>query len=288
MKYRHATPFACWEPWIQLIRPRQWLKNAFVLSPLLFTQQFTQWGSITNALQATVLFCLASSATYILNDYFDRDADKKHKTKVNRPIASGKISLKSARVAYFFIVIVLIIWGMKTPTVLAILLLYLVVNVAYSLYLKHQPVLDIFTIAFGFVLRVWAGAQALSLPLSSWMLTTTLSLALYLAALKRRQELRKSGNECRSVLKYYSLDLIDKYAQMSATCTILFYSLYVITHRPMLEMTIPFVLLGLYRYWFLMENKERGEAPTDIFFQDRTLQNIVFIWTALCLYSLWP
>jgi 4-hydroxybenzoate polyprenyltransferase len=255
---------------------------------LLFTQQFTQWGSITNALQATVLFCLASSATYILNDYFDRDADKKHKTKVNRPIASGKISLKSARVAYFFIVIVLIIWGMKTPTVLAILLLYLVVNVAYSLYLKHQPVLDIFTIAFGFVLRVWAGAQALSLPLSSWMLTTTLSLALYLAALKRRQELRKSGNECRSVLKYYSLDLIDKYAQMSATCTILFYSLYVITHRPMLEMTIPFVLLGLYRYWFLMENKERGEAPTDIFFQDRTLQNIVFIWTALCLYSLWP
>ncbi len=145
MKYRHTTTFSYWEAWIQLIRPRQWLKNGFVLCPLLFTQQFTQWAAITSAFQATVLFCIASSATYILNDYLDREADKQHKTKANRPIASGKIDLQSARQAYLFLLITLIVLGMNTPIVLGILLLYLSINIAYSLYLKHQPVLDPFT-----------------------------------------------------------------------------------------------------------------------------------------------
>jgi 4-hydroxybenzoate polyprenyltransferase len=268
------------------MRPKQWIKNAFVLAPLLFSGLFTSPEAILSAIAAFVIFCLASSATYVLNDYSDIENDKKHPVKSKtRPLASGEVSKGAARILMVALYAIVVASAFFYPKVVAVVVGYLLLNVAYTFYLKHQPVLDIFTIATGFVLRVLAGAVSLSVPLSSWMFITTLSLALYLAAIKRRQELVKSGASARDVLKNYSLNLIDKYAEMSATCAILFYSLFVMSDRADMVFTIPFVLFGLYRYWFIVEMEDSGESPTDALFNDRILQLTIVGWIGACFYG---
>jgi decaprenyl-phosphate phosphoribosyltransferase len=154
--------------------------------------------------------------------------------------------------------------------------------------LKQQPVIDIFCIAAGFVLRVVAGAVVLSVPLSSWMFVTTLCLALYLASLKRRQELlaMKSDSETRAVLKHYSISLVDRYAEMSAVGALLFYSLYVMNDGSRLVITIPIVLFGLFRYWFIVESKGEGESPTDALVRDPLLIATIIVWSVVCVYTL--
>lgn len=274
-------------PLLRLMRPKQWVKNAFVLAPLLFSGLFTNSEAIQSAIAAFVIFCLASSATYVLNDYSDIENDKKHPVKSKtRPLASGEVSKRTARILMVALYAIVVASTFFYPKVVVVVVSYLLLNVAYTFYLKHQPVLDIFTIATGFVLRVLAGAVSLSVPLSSWMFITTLSLALYLAAIKRRQELVKSGASARDVLKNYSLNLIDKYAEMSATCAILFYSLFVMSDRPDMVFTIPFVLFGLYRYWFIVEMEDSGESPTDALFNDCILQLTIVGWVGACFYGL--
>jgi len=154
--------------------------------------------------------------------------------------------------------------------------------------LEAPPVVDIFTIAIGFVLRVIAGAVALQVPVSSWMFITTLCLALYLASIKRRQELGRSGTAARKVLSAYSLSLADRYAEMSAMGALLFYSLYVLSAKPVLAATVPLVLFGLFRYWFLVESQEEGESPTDALLGDWQLLLTIALWAAGCLWALWP
>lgn len=274
-------------PIIRLMRPKQWIKNAFVFAPILFSGLFTELDSIQSSFSAFVIFCLASSATYVLNDYKDIDNDKKHPVKSKtRPLASGDVSKAQANLLMVLLYGSVALSYFVYPKVVAVIATYLLLNVAYTFYLKHQPVLDIFTIATGFVLRVYAGAVSLNVSLSSWMFITTLSLALYLAAIKRRQELAKSGDSARNVLKYYSVGLVDKYAEMSATCAILFYSLFVISAKPEMVYTIPFVLFGLYRYWFIVESKDSGESPTDALFADTLLQLTILGWCGACLFSL--
>jgi 4-hydroxybenzoate polyprenyltransferase len=154
--------------------------------------------------------------------------------------------------------------------------------------LKRQPVLDIFTIAIGFVLRVYAGAMALSVPVSSWMFITTLCLALYLAAVKRRQELSQSGTDGRQVLEKYTVALVDRYAEMSATGALLFYSMFVMSTRPELVVTVPFVLFGMFRYWYVVEALDGGESPTDALLSDWPLLLTVVSWVGVCVWALWP
>ena len=274
-------------PIVRLMRPKQWVKNAFVFAPLLFSGLFTDMLSIQHTFSAFIIFCLASSATYVLNDYNDIENDRKHPVKSKtRPLASGEVSKPQARVLMVFLYGIVALSALIYPQVVAVVAAYLLLNVAYTFYLKHQPVLDIFTIAIGFVLRVYAGAVSLDVPLSSWMFITTLSLALFLASIKRRQELTKSGNKARSVLQYYTIGLVDKYAEMSATCAILFYSLFIISDKPDMVYTIPFVLFGLYRYWFIVESKDSGESPTDALFADHWLQLTIVAWICACFYSL--
>jgi len=198
------------------MRPKQWVKNAFVFAPLLFSGLFTDMLSVQHTLSAFIIFCLASSATYVLNDYNDIENDRKHPVKSKtRPLASGEVSKPQARILMVVLYGIVALSALVYPKVVAVVAAYLLLNVADTFYLKHQPVLDIFTIATGFVLRVYAGAVSLDVPLSSWMFITTLSLALFLAAIKRRQELMKSGNKARSVLQFYTIELVDKYAEMS-------------------------------------------------------------------------
>jgi 4-hydroxybenzoate polyprenyltransferase len=149
-------------------------------------------------------------------------------------------------------------------------------------------VLDIFTIALGFVLRVYAGAMALSVPVSSWMFITTLCLALYLAAVKRRQELSQSGSDGRQVLEKYTVSLVDRYAEMSATGALLFYSMFVMSARPELVITVPLVLFGLFRYWYVVEALDGGESPTDALLSDAQLLLAVVLWVTACAWAIWP
>ena len=206
---------------IKLARPKQWVKNAFVLAPVVFTGTFLDVDAISHALLAALLFCVASSATYIINDMHDIESDRRHHQKSqSRPLAAGIVSIPAASI-FLACLYALLIWGwFIAPKVVMVIAAYLVLNLAYTFVLKHQPVIDIFTIAIGFVLRVYAGAMALNVPVSSWMSITTLCLALFLAAIKRRQELSQSGTGGRKVLGEYSVSLVNRYAEMSATCAL--------------------------------------------------------------------
>ncbi|KJR36127.1 decaprenyl-phosphate phosphoribosyltransferase [Vibrio navarrensis] len=272
---------------IRLMRPKQWVKNTFVLAPLVFSGTFNSITSVVDALLAFTFFSLASSATYVLNDYNDIESDRRHPVKrFQRPLACGEVTKTQALILMVLLYTSVFMSGFVNFQLLTIIFAYLLLNIAYTFYLKHQPVLDIFTIALGFVFRVYAGAIAIDVPLSSWMFITTLSLALYLAAIKRRQELVKSGDSARNVLKQYSLALIDKYAEMSATCALLFYSLYILSDKPQLVFTIPFVIFGIYRYWFVVESKDEGESPTDALFSDNQLQLTICGWIIACAYTM--
>lgn len=273
----------------QLMRPKQWVKNGFVFAPLLFTGQFVHWHAITSAVVAALLFCVASSAAYIVNDLHDLDRDRRHpKKSKSRPIAAGTVSSSSAMILLSVLYGLLVVGWVYVPDVTYLILAYSILNLAYTFVLKHQPVLDIFTIAIGFVLRVVVGAEALQVPVSSWTFVTTLCLALYLAAVKRRQELSQSGTEAREVLEKYTVSLVDRYAEMSATGALLFYSMFVMSAQPGLIPTIPLVLFGLFRYWYVVEALDGGESPTDALLSDWQLLATVVAWVAVCLWVLWP
>jgi 4-hydroxybenzoate polyprenyltransferase len=276
-------------PLIRLTRPKQWVKNGFVLAPLMFSGMFLDSAAVSHALIAVMLFCIGSSATYIVNDMHDIERDRKHPMKSKtRPLAAGIVSVPAALFLLAGLCAVLT-WGwFVAPKVVMVIAIYLLLNLAYTFFLKHQPVVDIFTIAIGFVLRVYAGAMALDVPVSSWMFITTLCLALYLAAVKRRQELSQSGIEGRKVLEKYTVSLVDRYAEMSATGALLFYSMFVMSDKPELVITVPLVLFGLFRYWFVVEALDGGESPTDALLADWQLLLTVMLWVAACGWALWP
>jgi decaprenyl-phosphate phosphoribosyltransferase len=196
---------------LRLVRPKQWIKNSFVLAPLVFARAYFDLASIEQAVFAFVLFCIASSACYIVNDIHDIESDRAHPLKrLTRPLAAGTISVRSAMLLLAILYGALIAGFIAHPPLAVPIAGYIALNLAYSYYLKHQPVLDIFSIASGFVLRVYAGAEGIGVPLSSWMAITTLCLALYLAAIKRRQELATAGPNARKVLLKYSIALVDR------------------------------------------------------------------------------
>lgn len=274
---------------VTLMRPRQWIKNSFVLAPLVFAGAFNDQHAVLQALLAMALFCAASSAAYILNDIKDVQRDRSHpKKSKTRPLAAGIVTRLEA-LALMAALYGVLVWGwFVQPAVVVVICGYLALNWAYSFGLKHQPVLDIFTVAFGFVLRVYAGAQALAVPVSSWMFVTTLCLALYLAAVKRRQELSQRGSDSREVLERYTVALVDRYAEMAATGALVFYSMFVMSTQPDLVVTVPVVLFGLFRYWFVVEKLEGGESPTDALLSDLPLLATVLLWVAACVLVLWP
>lgn len=272
---------------IHLLRPRQWIKNIFVLAPLLFSSQFHHAPSVLLALGATAIFTLASCVVYVLNDLHDVAADRQHPTKrLTRPLASGALPMSAGWSLLSVLVVAFAAAAAAFPAILPLVAAYIALNVGYSLRLKHVPVVDLFCIAAGFVLRVYTGAVAIAVPLSSWMLVTTLALALYLAAIKRREELGRSGSGARAVLGTYSNGLLDKYAIISAASAIVFYSLFVMTVRPAMVSTIPFVLFGLFRYWYIVESNGVGESPTDALWRDVPLILTIVGWGALCAVHL--
>lgn len=274
-------------PLIALARPRHWIKNTFVLAPLLFTGLWHSATAVGAAIAAFAAFCLVASAVYVFNDLVDIERDRAHPAKrLSRPLASGAATPRSARLLLAALLAAAIPLCLVTPDVIAALTLYLAINVAYSLRLKHVAVADLFAVASGFVLRVQAGALALDVPASDWMLITTGCLALYLAALKRKAELASNGADARAVLALYSSRLIERYAELAGTAALLFYGLFVLEARPSLAPTIPLVLFGLFRYWYLVDRHAGGESPTEALLTDTVLLLTVAAWGGACAWYL--
>ena len=267
----------------RLLRPKQWVKNFFVLAPLLFAGEVADQAASVSALLAFLYFSLAASCVYVLNDLNDVDADKKHPLKsLTRPLASGDVRVRTA-ISVLVVGTVLLATGFWViPVVMLPIGGYIAINVAYSLFARSVPVLDIFTIAFGFVLRVVAGSLAIGAPLSAWMFVTTLCLALYLAAMKRRHELKTLGSASRSSLDSYSAAVVERFAEISATAALVCYSIFVITVKVELVYTIPLVAFGLFRYWFIAENLKSAESPTEAMLRDWPLLASVVLWVGVC------
>jgi len=276
-------------PVIRLLRPAQWLKNGFVLAPLIFSRSFTSTTAVLHSLAAFAIFCGAASVGYIINDLFDRESDRAHPVKRLRPIASGEISIRAAiAIVVISTPILLAAAFFISPKFLLAVALYLGLTTFYSIRLKTMPIIDLFAIATGFVLRVWGGAVAIDVVLSVWMFITTLSLALYLAATKRRQELLTStaAGGFRAVLQHYTVALMDYYSGIAVVATFVFYGLYIVTVRPQLAATVPVVLFGVFRYRYLLEISH-DESPTDRLVRDPQMILCALLWAAIAVLVLY-
>lgn len=273
----------------RLLRPKQWVKNAFVLSPLIFTGAVTDPRAARLSVAAVALFCLASSIGYVANDLRDVDRDRAHPEKRRtRPLAAGTLSTRQATVILAALVLALVAWLAAWPVMAPVLVAYLASTMLYTLWLKDQPVLDLFVLAFGFVLRVHAGARALDVPVSAWMFVTTLCLALFLAAVKRRQELLHRGSGGRAVLQHYTVPLMTRYAEMASAGALVFYSLFVLSSHQELVLTVPIVMFGIFRYWYTTERLQSGESPTDALLADGQLLIAIALWVAVCVVAMAP
>ena len=278
---------------IILARPKQWLKNLFVFAPILFAGQMMNFDLMLKSLFAFVAFSLTSSIVYIVNDIVDREADRIHKKKRYRPLASGEVNVSEALVFALFFAIIVILLLTKLSYLFSIVIgVYVVMNLFYSLKLKHVVILDVFIISLGFMLRVEGGAAAIEVPISSWMILTTIFLSLFLAISKRRAELTGSENDNfenqRKVLSHYDVVFADQMNTVAVTGTIICYALYTVSskavntfHTENLIYTTPFVIYGLFRYLYLLHKKNLGESPELIVTRDISLIINIFMWFAV-------
>lgn len=266
--------------YIKLLRVPQWIKNVFIFVPLIFAKHLFHYEYFITTVIGFIAFCILSSIVYIINDIADIDADKKHPVKKSRPIASGAISVKNALMIAVLLVLIEIAMLFLLNWQFSIMALtYFVINLLYSLSLKHIVLLDIFSIAAGFMLRIGAGGFVINVEISSWLILTTMFISLFLAVMKRRSELElfytQNQNTTRKVLEYYSIGFIDQMATVASAGVIICYALYTVSPRTVtifntenLIYTTPFVVFGIFRYMYLVINDKKGEYTTEIMLTD--------------------
>lgn len=273
---------------IKELRIHQWIKNSFVLIPLVFDRQLFLVEPLLRTIAGFFLFCFISSSVYYINDVMDVEADRLHPRKKNRPIASGILPINIA----IIIAIVLALSSLVGSFFLSkaffiILTIYFLFNLAYSLKLKHVPLLDVFIIAAGFVLRVGGGVSLIEVErFSPWLYVVTTVFALFFALGKRRGELatiQNNNNNQRKVLDGYTIPLLDQLITIISATTIISYSLYTFSAPNLPEnhsmmLTIPFAIFGIFRYLYLIQVKNEGGAPDELVLSDRPLQVTFFLF----------
>lgn len=276
---------------VKLARPSQWLKNGVVLAALIFSGEAMHTAAAEIGLLAVLVFCLLSSSVYILNDLVDCEKDRHHPLKKDRPIASGRIS-KSVAILYCIGLLVVALGGswFVNRSFFVISLLFFGLNLSYSFWLKNIVIVDAMSIALGFVLRAYAGAFAIGVPASKWLLINTLFLALFLAFGKRRHELvflEGDAASHRTILNKYSPYLLDQLIGVVTASVVVVYMLYTFSSEVStrlgtenLFMTIPFVVYGIFRYLYLIHKEERGGSPTEVLISDRPIMINVILWLA--------
>ena len=271
------------------LRPSQWTKNLLVFAGLLFGLQLGDPVAVARAVAAFVIFCALSGVVYLINDVLDRESDRQHPHKANRPIASGALPVAAA----IWMAVALTVAALATAVFLggrftAVAIAYLTLLALYSGFLKHIVIIDVLTIAMGFVLRAVAGAVAVNVEISRWLLVCTILLALFVALAKRRHELvllADGAPSHRKILGEYSPYLLDQMISVVTASTLVAYVFYTINPEteqkfgtPWLGLTIPFPLYGIFRYLYLVHSREGGGSPADLLITDRPLLLCVALW----------
>ncbi|MFT5087652.1 MAG: 4-hydroxybenzoate polyprenyltransferase [Planctomycetota bacterium] len=278
-------------------RPRQWIKNIFVFPALLFSQHLFDSGYVLRSLGAALCFCLLSGAVYLFNDVLDREQDRQHPEKCHRPIAAGLVPVWVAMFSSLILVISGLVGGFALHMQFGwVALVYGLLNIAYSLYLKHVVLLDVFIVASGFLLRALGGGLAIQVYISTWFVLCTFMLALFLALVKRRQELvalTTQAADHRAILEEYSLPFLDQIIAVLTASTLVCYALYAMGVSDetgvgvRMQWTIPFVLYGILRYLYVVYHQGGGDNPTAVVWKDRPLQVAGFLWLLASAYGVY-
>ena len=279
-----------------LIRPHQWLKNIFIFMPLFFDKKLLHFDYLVNALWAFAAFSLAASAIYCLNDIMDIEADKKHPKKRLRPLASGKISKAQAYAMMAFLIIAslaIACFAFDSKNLLAIIAIYIVLNIGYCIKLKHIAIVDVFIIASGFCLRVAAGGVATEIWISQWIVLQTFLLALFLAFAKRRDDVviyNRDGSKARKNINRYNLEFLNNAISIVATMTMMCYIMWCVSEEVIARMgtnqlyiTAFFALMGVMRYLQITMVDNKSGSPTKILMKDRFIHFCVAGWVATFL-----
>ena len=275
---------------LRLIRPKQWIKNAFVLVPLFFGGELFHTEALLSGLIAFLAFSLAASSIYCFNDIYDVEADRRHPVKCHRPIASGAVSVKQAYFLMFVMLVLSLVVGAALDSwqAMGIILFYWVLNLAYCACLKQYAIIDVCVVAFGFVLRLLTGGVATDVVLSRWIVLMTFLICLFMSFAKRRDDvvrMEKTGEAPRKNTSRYNLTFINQAITITASVTLVCYIMYTVSpevtvrfHTQHLYLTSVFVLVGLLRYIQIAVVDQESGDPTKIILRDRITQFIILAW----------
>ena len=279
----------------QSLRPYQWVKNGFILVPLIFSLRVFDYPSLLKSFMAFTVFCLLTGAIYLINDLVDLEADRSHPSKKDRPLAAGRISPRLAKVTAGILLLFSLLSGFLLEAgFFMVIIIYLAIQALYNYRLKEVVILDIFCISSGFFLRMTGGAVAIQVVISNWLIICTILISIFLALAKRRHELillgETSATNHRKVLSEYDPYLLDQMIGVIAGSTLLSYMLYCVSPDTIEKFqsdhmiyTFPFVLYGILRYLYLIHKKGYGGAPEKVLFSDLSLLSSVILWGLFCV-----
>jgi decaprenyl-phosphate phosphoribosyltransferase len=268
-----------------LTRPFQWVKNVIIFIPLIFAKKLFELDAFVLSSIAFVSFILASSIIYIFNDICDLEKDKKHPIKKNRPLANNSLKKKDAYLLITLLLGLLLLVLLKSNiSILGIIIIFFLLNFFYSLYFKNVVIIDLIIVSLSYVLRVLAGSIVINVALSAWLLICVFSTSLFLISFKRLAEIKISGFKSRPILKKYNNEILLKIIDVSAICSIIFYSLYTVLVNPNLIFTVPLIFVGFFRYYYLYYTaKIFEESPVKIIFSDKPILVLLILWLIIVL-----
>ena len=269
-----------------LTRPFQWVKNVIIFIPLIFSKKLFELDAFVLSSIGFISFILASSIIYIFNDICDLEKDKKHPIKKNRPLANNSLKKKDAYLLIILLVLLLLVLLKSNISILGIIIIFFILNIFYSLYFKNVIIIDLVIVSLSYVIRVLAGSIIINVALSAWLLICVFSTSLFLISFKRLAEIKISGFKSRPILKKYNNEILLKIVDVSAICSIIFYSLYTVFVNPNLIYTIPLIFLGFFRYYYLYYTaKTFEESPVKIIFSDILIIVLLIAWLVAVLIN---
>ena len=267
-----------------LTRPFQWVKNVIIFIPLIFSKKLFEFDSFVLSSIGFISFILASSIIYIFNDICDLENDKKHPIKKNRPLANNSLKKKDAYLLIILLGLLLLVLLKSNISILGIIIIFFILNIFYSLYFKNVIIIDLVIVSLSYVIRVLAGSIIINVALSAWLLICVFSTSLFLISFKRLAEIKISGFKSRPILRTYNNEILLKIIDVSAICSIIFYSLYTVLVNPNLIFTVPLIFVGFFRYYYLYYTaKIFEESPVKIIFSDKPILALLILWLIIVL-----
>ena len=281
--------------YFKLMRIHHYLKNILIFVPIVFSRNLFEIDILYSVIMGFIAFCFTASSIYVLNDICDVEKDRAHPSKCKRPIASGDVSINNAKVLFIILIafsLFLSIFIIKSISVAILLFIYFFINVSYSIGMKNVPIVDIFILVLGFIIRVFYGAQIVDIKISGWLYLTIMSLSFFLGLGKRRNEIDKQGSRSRKVLKYYNREFLDKNMYIFLALTIKFYSLWCMdnVHEPgvfdNIFLTIPVTIFICMKYSLNIEGNSNGD-PVEFLLHDKILIGVVILYMIMMMFILY-